>query len=248
MAVLRIFKGSILEENIARTAGSIGESVAAGAVFTIPAFVISRSWLDFSPGTAYWKSTALMMIGSILGVLFVSLVRRVLVEDPDAAVSRIGGRIADPQGRTDGRAGRQISLLQHGVRARPSSSPAPSTFSRPIRTGSSPVGNLGQHLAAPGRARIAPTRLATGGVTVFSGPTISPAYIGVGYVIGPTLAALNFSGSIIAWGLLIPLLIYFLGPQLQSFLPANATDESWLGIANARLAIHRAARSPSAAC
>src|SRR5262245_66666450 len=40
MAILRLFKGSILEENIARTAGSIGESVAAGAVFTIPAFVI----------------------------------------------------------------------------------------------------------------------------------------------------------------------------------------------------------------
>ena len=39
MAVLRLMKGSILEENIARTAGSIGESVAAGAVFTIPAFV-----------------------------------------------------------------------------------------------------------------------------------------------------------------------------------------------------------------
>src|SRR5271154_3323264 len=84
MAVLRLFKnGTILEENIARTAGSIGESVAAGAVFTIPAFVISHSWMDFSPGTAYWKSTALMMIGSILGVLFVSLVRRVLVEDPE---------------------------------------------------------------------------------------------------------------------------------------------------------------------
>src|ERR1035441_9577780 len=84
MAVLRVFKnGTILEENIARTAGSIGESVAAGAVFTIPAFVISRSWLDFSPGTAYWKSTALMLVGSVLGVLFVSLVRRALVEDPE---------------------------------------------------------------------------------------------------------------------------------------------------------------------
>ena len=83
MAVLRIFKGSILEENIARTAGSIGESVAAGAIFTVPAFVISHSWLDFSPGTAYWKSTALMLVGSVLGVLFVSLVRRVLVEDPE---------------------------------------------------------------------------------------------------------------------------------------------------------------------
>src|SRR5579871_2986315 len=81
MAVLRIFRGSILEENIARTAGSIGESVAAGAIFTIPAFIISHSWLDFSPGTAYWKSTSLMLVGSVLGVLFVSLIRRVMVED-----------------------------------------------------------------------------------------------------------------------------------------------------------------------
>src|SRR5262247_3015321 len=38
MAILRMFRGSILEENIARTAGSIGESVAAGAIFTLPAF------------------------------------------------------------------------------------------------------------------------------------------------------------------------------------------------------------------
>src|SRR5580698_7732082 len=82
MAVVRMWKGTILEENIARTAGSIGESVAAGAVFTLPAFVIAGTWTSFDPAHAYWKSTALMMIGSILGVLFVSLVRRVLVEDP----------------------------------------------------------------------------------------------------------------------------------------------------------------------
>src|SRR5580658_8592937 len=43
MGVLRLMKGSLLEENIARTIGSIGESVAAGAVFTIPAFLISRA-------------------------------------------------------------------------------------------------------------------------------------------------------------------------------------------------------------
>jgi putative OPT family oligopeptide transporter len=41
MAVLRIMRGSILEENIARTVGSIGESVAAGAIFTIPAFLLT---------------------------------------------------------------------------------------------------------------------------------------------------------------------------------------------------------------
>ena len=47
MAVLRVMKGSILEENIARTVGSIGESVAAGAVFTIPAFFIAGIWTQF---------------------------------------------------------------------------------------------------------------------------------------------------------------------------------------------------------
>src|SRR5579862_7248110 len=74
MAVLRAFKGSILEENIARTAGSIGESVAAGAVFTLPAFVMAKAWISFDSPEAYWKSTALMVVGGVLGVLFVSLV------------------------------------------------------------------------------------------------------------------------------------------------------------------------------
>src|SRR5580693_3857727 len=82
MAVVRMWKGSLLEENIARTAGSIGESVAAGAVFTLPAFLIAGSWTSFDPAHAYWKSTSLILVGSILGVLFVSLVRRALVEDP----------------------------------------------------------------------------------------------------------------------------------------------------------------------
>src|ERR1700724_4382635 len=66
MAVLRPFNGTILEENIARTAGSIGESVAAGAIFTLPAFVISGSWTSFDPSQAYWKSTALMTVGGVL--------------------------------------------------------------------------------------------------------------------------------------------------------------------------------------
>src|SRR5215831_16444817 len=55
MAVLRVFKGSVLEENLARTAGSIGESGAAGAIFTLPAFLIAGSWTSFDPAHAYWK-------------------------------------------------------------------------------------------------------------------------------------------------------------------------------------------------
>src|SRR5205085_1933166 len=82
MAVLRLMKGSILEENIARTVGSIGESVAAGAVFTIPAFVMAGLWPGLTGGV-YWQSVALMAIGGTLGILFVTLLRRVMVEDPE---------------------------------------------------------------------------------------------------------------------------------------------------------------------
>src|SRR6202158_919504 len=76
MAAMRAWKGSLLEENIARTAGSIGESVAAGAIFTIPAFLLAKAWPSFRPADAYWKSTALIMVGSILGVLFISQIGR----------------------------------------------------------------------------------------------------------------------------------------------------------------------------
>src|ERR1700746_395932 len=71
MALLRLMKGTLLEENIARTIGSIGESVAAGAVFTIPAFVIAGLWPGLT-GEQYWKAVALMVIGGTLGILFVT--------------------------------------------------------------------------------------------------------------------------------------------------------------------------------
>src|SRR5215475_10658364 len=83
MAVLRIWKGSVLEENIARTSGTIGEGIAAGAIFTIPAFLMAKAWPSFGFAEAYWKTTALIMVGSVLGVLFISLVRRGMVEDPE---------------------------------------------------------------------------------------------------------------------------------------------------------------------
>src|SRR5437773_714832 len=75
--------------------------------------------------------------------------------------------------------------------------------------------------------------LGVGGISTWSGPTISPAYFGVGYIIGPELASINFSGSVLAWGLLIPLLVYFLGPELQTLLPPEATADSgaWGGLA-----------------
>src|SRR5256885_16801276 len=82
MAILRLMKGTLLEENIARTVGSIGESVAAGAVFTIPAFVMADLWPGLT-APQYWKSVALMIIGGTLGILFVTLLHRAMVADPE---------------------------------------------------------------------------------------------------------------------------------------------------------------------
>src|SRR5437660_2936577 len=70
MAVLRLLKGTLLEENIARTVGSIGESVAAGAVFTIPAFVMAGIWPGLRGGPC-WQSVGLMVIRGVLGSLCV---------------------------------------------------------------------------------------------------------------------------------------------------------------------------------
>ena len=69
MAVLRIFRGSILEENLARTTASVGEALVAGAVFTIPAFIISGAWSEFNLRDAM----LIMGVGGVLGVLVVVL-------------------------------------------------------------------------------------------------------------------------------------------------------------------------------
>jgi putative OPT family oligopeptide transporter len=232
MAVLRLFKGSILEENIARTAGSIGESVAAGAVFTLPAFVMVKAWASFDSAEAYWKSTALMMVGSILGVLFVSLIRRVMVEDPELPFPEsVAASEIHKAGQAGARAAKYL-FYNMAFGAVVFLSGAFGIFA-PDRDFFFHVGQLGRsalRLGPLGSTQV----LGTGGVSTCAAPTVSPAYIGVGYIIGPELAALNFSGSVIAWGLLIPLLIYFLGPQLQNFLPpGSTTDSSWLGLANA---------------
>ncbi len=231
MAVLRLGKGTILEENIARTAGTIGESVAAGAVFTLPAFVIAHAWPSFDFKDAYWKSTALMLVGGVLGVLFISLIRRVMVEDPELPFPEsVAASEIHKAGQAGARAAKYL-FYNMGFGAAVFLAGAFNMFA-PDRDFFFSVGQLGKsslRLGPLGSTQV----IGTGGVSTCAAPTVSPAYIGVGYIIGPELAALNFSGSILAWGLLIPLLIFFLGPQLRNYLPANATDDSWLGLANA---------------
>ena len=224
MAVLRVFKGSILEENIARTAGSIGESVAAGAVFTLPAFVLVKAWPSFDSPEAYWKSTALMLVGSVLGVLFVSLIRRVMVEDPELPFPEsVAASEIHKAGQAGAKAAKYLFYnIGFGVAVFLGGQ---FNFFAPDQDFFFHVGQLGRSTLRLGPAtRFAESPLGTGGISTVAAPTVSPAFLGVGYIIGPELAALNFSGSVVAWGLLIPLLIYFLGPQMQSYLPANPTD------------------------
>jgi len=91
MALLRLMKGSLLEENIARTVGSIGESVAAGAVFTIPAFVMAGLWSGLTTDK-YWNSVALMVIGGLSVLLrYTAWGRRVRATSDDQAIARLQG-------------------------------------------------------------------------------------------------------------------------------------------------------------
>ena len=79
---LPFMRGGILEQNIARTTASVGEALVAGAIFTIPAFVMvevggERLWETFN----YWETTLILLIGGLMGIFFVILLRRTLVVD-----------------------------------------------------------------------------------------------------------------------------------------------------------------------
>ncbi|HVQ34895.1 MAG TPA: oligopeptide transporter, OPT family [Candidatus Bathyarchaeia archaeon] len=227
MAWLRLRRGTILQENLARTAGSIGESVAAGAIFTIPAFVIAGAWPSFEGPGAYLRSTTLMIVGSVLGVLFVSLVRRAMVEDKTLPFPESTAAAEIHKAGQRG-AGAAKYLFQNMIIGGSIYLASTLNFFALSWTKVVRFGQVG------GKVRLGTgenaNALTTGGATQLVTPDVSPAYIGVGYILGPSVAALNFAGSLFAWGFMVPVLIYFLGPQLQTFLPEGAPVESWAGL------------------
>ena len=228
MALLRLMGGSILEENITRTIGSIGESVAAGAIFTIPAFILSGAWKTFGFDEAYWKSTVLMMVGGVLGILFVTLLRRVMVEDPDLPFPEsVAASEIHKAGQQGGRAA-ALLFKAMGFGAFLYALGAIKLYDQ-SRDFLVRIGTLGATRVRLGLGATPPA-LTAGGITTVSAPAVSPAFLGVGYIIGPRLASLNFAGGVVAWGLLVPLLIYFKGPELQALMPPGATDGSWAGM------------------
>ncbi|HUA16495.1 MAG TPA: oligopeptide transporter, OPT family [Verrucomicrobiae bacterium] len=231
MALLRLMKGSLLEENIARTVGSIGESVAAGAVFTIPAFVMAGLW----PGLTrdkYWNSVALMVIGGTLGILFVTLLRRVMVEDPELPFPESVAASEIHKAGQQGAKAAQILFANMGFGAFMYLLGAVNVFSA-SNTFRVNISALGKKLLLRTGTNPSVTTTVTGGATLFSGPDISPAYLGVGYIIGPRLAALNFAGGVLAWGLLVPLLTFTVGPYIQAAqVQAGGQPISWTLLAS----------------
>jgi putative OPT family oligopeptide transporter len=217
MALLRLMKGSLLEENIARTVGSIGESVAAGAIFTIPAFVMADLWPGLT-GDQYWKSVALMMIGGTLGILFVTLLRRVMVEDPDLPYPESVAASEIHKAGQQGSTAAKILFANMGFGSFMYLLGAVNVFN-PNNTFPITIGNLGKRLLLRTSTNPNVATTITGGTTLFTAPDISPAYLGVGYIIGPRLAALNFAGGVLAWGLLVPLLTFTIGPYIQATQP-----------------------------
>jgi OPT family oligopeptide transporter len=211
MAILKVMKGSILEENMARTVGSIGESVAAGAIFTIPAFYIAGIWNPFFTMGNYITASLILIFGAILGIMFVALLRRVMVEDAELPYPEsVAASEIHKSGRNSDGASKFLfgsMILGALVKALGQFKVFPEVvekfivFSKQTITGTKFVGQGGLLVSSPG---------------------ISPAYMGVGYIIGPQLAALNFSGGMIAWGLLTPIILYFIAPYIDFNALAHA--------------------------
>lgn len=204
MAILRSLKGSILEENFTRTVGSIGESVAAGAIFTIPAFYIAGIWKPFFTTSNYITASLILIFGGILGIMFVALLRRVMVEDADLPFPE---SIAASEIHKTGRTGGSGSKFLFGAMG----------FGGLVKflAEFKVFPTLWEKFVSFPKQLISGTPISGQGGILMSSPGISPAYMGVGYIIGPKLASLNFSGGLIAWGLLTPIIYYFISPSLD---------------------------------
>jgi putative OPT family oligopeptide transporter len=211
MAILKALKGSILEENFARTVGSIGESVAAGAIFTLPAFFVAGLWDPFYTPGHYFTSTLILIAGGILGIMFVALLRRVMVEDTELPFPEsVAASEIHKAGQTSGGNSKFLflAMIMGGL-----------------------VKLLGEiklfavyweKFVVFTKQTVASTKFVGQGGMMLGSPGISPAYMGVGYIIGPKLASLNFSGGVIAWGLLTPMILYFLAPSFDLNAMASA--------------------------
>ncbi|TDI93288.1 MAG: oligopeptide transporter, OPT family [Caldithrix sp.] len=215
---LPFMKGTILEQNIARTTASVGEALVAGAIFTIPAFVMvemdgQRLWTHFH----YWETSAILLVGGLLGILFVILLRKTLVVDADLPFPESYACYEIVRAGQKGESGANYVFGAMGVGAMIEllkNSNGMAIFRESVEFIFEFPKSVIHHFSSSREALGDITH--AGSLTIVT-PLASPALIGVGYIIGPKLAAINFCGGILAWLVLIPLAM-FLNPNLPNQL------------------------------
>ncbi|RMD93607.1 MAG: oligopeptide transporter, OPT family [Calditrichaeota bacterium] len=226
MAALRPFKGTVLEENIARTTASVGEALVAGAIFTIPAFVISGVWDSLFTLEHLVEGAIIMLIGGSLGVLFIVLLRRTMVEEAQlpfpesvaaAEIVKAGQGGVTGAGYVFGGMG-LAGLIEffknsNGIHL------VQDTVSKFFQFAQSKIQILGTSVGF------------SGGINLES-PSASPALLGVGYIVNIRIAAVLFAGALMGHWLLVPLAV-FLNPGLQELARAGhaweeISSEVWL--------------------
>jgi putative OPT family oligopeptide transporter len=214
LAVFRLpaFRGTILEQNIVRTAASVGEALVAGAIFTIPAFVLVeldgvRLWSDLR--AHYWDATWILLTGGLIGVLFIIVLRRPLCVDaglpwPESVASveivKSGEEKGDALRYLFGSMGfgalLNILKTNRGFQIFREYSEGfwafPQSLIRHFNFDKATIGEVTHRGGIP-----------------WTTPALSPALIGIGYIVGPRYASVNVAGGVISWWMLIPLLLFF---------------------------------------
>jgi putative OPT family oligopeptide transporter len=181
MAVLRVLGGStILENNIVQTGASAGSSIASGVIFTIPALVILGHWSDFR----YAWVLAIAGLGGILGVFFSVPLRRSLIVEQN---------LRFPEGVAAAEVLKAGDNPSQGVKL----------------LGLAALGGGLVKLAAGSGMRMIPDTAAAsdflGRWLAYFGTNLSPALLGVGYIVGLNIGALALIGGMISWNVAIPI-------------------------------------------
>jgi putative OPT family oligopeptide transporter len=217
MAALRPFRGTILEENVARTSASVGEALVAGAIFTIPAFVIAGVWEEIH----LYEAAAIMLVGGVLGVFFVIVLRRTLVEEAGLPFPESMAAAEIVKAGQGGQTGAKFVFGSMGLAAL-----------WEIFVNSRGLQFISDHANGwfPFRGSqielVGETKTFGGGVR-WESPGALPALFGVGFIVGPQVSAILFAGAVLGHLFLAPLAL-FLQPELATGI---AGDESWLGLA-----------------
>ncbi len=202
IAVLAISLGrrflgtTILENNIIQTAGSAGESVASGVVFTLPAFLFLSDTMSASYFN-YWTILMLAIFGGILGVLMMIPLRRsLIVKEHDNLPYPEGTACA--QVLIAGEKGGDLArTAYYGLGAAFVFATLQKVFHFIAETPKIATGIANKYLPA-----------------AIVGGEITPEYLGVGYIIGPRISGVLVAGGVLAWLGLIPLLATLVPPDV----------------------------------